>query len=669
MTEHVQTAHSAAAHSTASGDVDSSFSVSALFRRIERADLFRVAAVLVLTVTVSIIQLAVANPTWAMRLTVLCTVIGLVIGCWPIVKESWEDLRARKMSMDLSMLIAIVAAATIGQWLTSLVIVVFVLLAEILEDLCMWRGKDALSDLMSFLPDQVRLRIDESKIRNVPLSQIHPGQVIVVAPGGRIPVDGTVIAGASDVDESRITGESMPVYRDVGTAVYSGSVNQDGALEIEVSQVGEDSSYGRIVRALADAQSSSAPVQRLADTLATALVLIAVVGAVATWFLTGDLRSAISVIIVAGSCGVVAGTPLAMLASMARAARRGAFVKDGLHMESLSKVDTVIFDKTGTLTSGAPEVTRVIAAAGIDGSELLSVAASAESYSEHPLGKAIVRYAAAHDVRTHAVERFESIAGRGVRCMIEGTAIVVGTRRFMPHSGEAGIDGAAPEADVRHATARSVDTRTGSLDAESSVYVSRNGRYMGRIMLADEPHEHAAGAVAELRRRGVRVMMLTGDRKEVAVAVAGRLGIQQVHAELLPEDKASLVKQERAAGHRVAMVGDGVNDAPVLALADVGIAMGSGTDIARESADVILISSDINDVTSLLFTARRARGVIIFNFVGTVVVDLLGMVLAAFGILTPLLSAMVHVGSESAFILNSARLIPGREKRLNHPRK
>ncbi len=669
MTEHAQTANSAAAHSTASGDADSAFAASTLFRRIERADLFRVAAVLALTVTVAIIQLAVANPTWTLRLTVSCTVVGLVIGCWPIVKESWEDLRARKMSMDLSMLIAIVAAAAIGQWLTSLVIVVFVLLAEILEDLCMWQGKDALSDLMSFLPDRVRVRIDESKTGNVPLSRIHPGQVVVVAPGGRIPVDGIVIAGASNVDESRITGESMPVYHDVGSAVYSGSVNQDGALEIEVLQVGEDSSYGRIVRALADAQSSSAPVQRLADTLATALVLIAVVGAVVTWFLTGDVRSAISVIIVAGSCGVVAGTPLAMLASMARVARRGAFVKDGLHMESLSKVDTVIFDKTGTLTSGAPEVTRVIAATGVDESELLAVAASAESYSEHPLGKAIVRYAAAHKVGIHAVEHFESVAGRGVRCTVEGMAIVAGTRSFMPQIDEEGVGGAATVSDMQNPSAWSSDSMSDALDAQSSVYISRNGRYIGRILLADALREHAADAIASLHSQGVRVIMLTGDREEVAVAAARQLGIRHAHAELLPEDKAALLKQEKGAGHRVAMVGDGVNDAPVLALADVGIAMGSGTDIARESADVILISSDINDVTSLLFTARRARGIIMFNFAGTIIVDVLGMILAAFGILTPLLSAIVHVGSESAFILNSARLIPGREKRLNHPRK
>jgi heavy metal translocating P-type ATPase len=632
------------------GEEDADFRITALLHRIERSDLIRVLICMVLTIIVGLTGVLVHETTYRLYLVIGFTVVGLGYGCWPIVKESWEDIRAKRMSMDLSMLIAIVAAAVIGQWLTSLVIVVFVLLAEILEDLCMDQGRNALSDLMAFLPSSVRIRDGALGQREIPLSEVVPGQVVIVAPGGRIPVDGEVIAGSSTADESRITGESMPVTLEPGSTVYSGSVNQDGALEIRVSHVGEDSSYGRIVSALRDAQSSAAPVQRLADTLATTLVLTAVAGAVVTWLLTGDIRSAISVIIVAGACGVAAGTPLAMLASMARVARSGAFVKDGVHMESLSRVDTVIFDKTGTLTRGTPEVTRILPAANQEESTLLSLAASAEAYSEHPLGKAIVEYATIQGTDILSVQEFENQAGRGVRCVIDGHVIRVGTLGFMPEVLRA----------QQTTLMQAQDDLPQDVGAQSLVHVSRDDQYMGSILLADTPRESAAQCVAQLHRQGMRVVMLTGDRDEVAQTVARQLGIDDVHAELLPEDKSSALACEREAGHRIAMVGDGVNDAPVLALADVGIAMGSGTDIARESADVVLISSNLNDVAVLLHTARRARRIILFNFAGTILVDALGMVLAAFGILTPLLSAIVHVGSESAFILNSARLIPRR---------
>ncbi|MCI1636249.1 heavy metal translocating P-type ATPase [Bifidobacterium sp.] len=635
-------------------------SILSLLRRIEHEDLIRVLVCLALTAAVGLLDLFQDVSTVMVPLIIGLTIVGLIVGCWPIVKESWEDIRAKKMSMDLSMLIAIVAAAAIGQWLTSLVIVVFVLLAEILEDLCMDQGEDALSDLMSFLPHQVRVRVSEFEQKDIPLSEVQIGQVVIVSPGGRIPVDGEVVAGSSSVDESRITGESMPVALSVGSAVYSGSVNQDGALEISVSKVGEDSSFGRIITALKDAQSSSAPVQRLADTLATALVLIAVAGAVLTWIVTQDIRSAISVVIVAGSCGVVAGTPLAMLASMARVARTGAFVKDGLHMESLSGIDTVIFDKTGTLTKGTPEVTQVLAEPDIDESVLLGIASSAESYSEHPLGKAIVEYANAHGIKPIHAEHFESTAGRGVRCSINGQIVTVGTEAFMPQRVRESIATLTSTSLQSSTSAPSTANSADRTVVQSAVHIACDEHYLGSIMLADAPRTSAASCIAELHRQGIRVVMLTGDRTQVAEEIAKQLGIDHVHAELLPEDKATALKRQREAGHRIAMVGDGVNDAPVLALADVGIAMGSGTDIARESADVVLISSDLNDVASLLHTARRARRIIMCNFVGTIVVDAIGMLLAAFGILTPLFSAIVHVGSESAFILNSARLIPRR---------
>ena len=534
--------------------------------------------------------------------------MGLAVGCWPIAAEAWEDLRHRKMSMELSMLIAVVAAGAIGEWVTSLVIAAFVLAAEILEDLSKDRGRDALTDLMAFLPETVRVRRGDGT-QGLPLAEVRPGDVVVVAPGGRVPVDGTVAAERSSVDQSRITGEPLPVDVSAGETVYAGSINRVGALEIRAERVGSDSSYGRIVEAIRRAQSSQAPVQRLADRFAAYLVYLALAGAAVTFAVTRDWTSTISVVVVAGACGIAAGTPLAVLAAIARVARSGAFVKDGAHLEALSQAGAIVFDKTGTLTAGAPVVSKVLPAPGTSPEDLLAVLAAAESYSEHPLGEAVVEHARSLGLPVAAPEAFEYEPGLGIRARVGGRAVAAGGSALVPD---------APEA--------AEESREG---VPPPIHVDVDGAYAGTVLLAD----------------------------------AGQLGIDRVHAGLLPDEKMTVVDALRSQGRRVAMIGDGVNDAPALARADVGIAMGSGTDVARDSADVVLISSNLDDLVATVAVARRARRIVAFNFAGTVAVDLLGMMLAGIGLLTPILAALVHVGSETAFILNSARLIPGRVRR------
>ncbi|GAA1530656.1 cation-translocating P-type ATPase [Brevibacterium picturae] len=538
------------------------------------------------------------------------------------------------------MLIAIVAAAAIGEWTTALVITAFVLAAEILEDLSMDRGRDALTDLMSFLPETVQVR-NSGGTAILPLADVAEGDIIVVAPGGRIPVDGTVVVGESTPDQSRITGEPLPVDVTVGDEVFAGSINQVGAVEIRAERVGTDSSYGRIIAAVRHAQSTEPPVQRLADRLAAYLVYLAPIGAAITYLVTRDLTSTIAVVVVAGACGIAAGTPLAVLAAIARIARSGAFVKDGAHLEALSTVDTVIFDKTGTLTTGTPAVVDVRTADGADPDGLLVLAAAAESYSEHPLGQAIVTHARTQGLPVGPCGEFAYLPGRGVTAKVAGKAVAAGNRTLVTD---------APEAVDGQGTA-------------TAVHVGIDGDYAGTILLADTIRESAQAAVAELHRRGLRTMMITGDQEATANAVAAELGIDDVWAGLLPDEKLAAIDAERAAGCRLAMVGDGVNDAPALARSQVGIAMGSGTDIARESSDVVLISSDLDDIVHTVRVARRARRIVMFNFAGTIAVDLVGMALAAFGMLSPVLAAFIHVGSETAFILNSARLIPGRARR------
>jgi heavy metal translocating P-type ATPase len=617
---------------TASGVAEADYaaeSALSLWQRIDREDLRRVAVVGALALVAAVLSW-LGTAWW---LVAAVAAVGLAVGCWPILVEAFQDVRSRRMSMELSMLIAILAAAVIGEWVTALVITAFVLAAEILEDLSMERGRDALTDLMSYLPTRVQVR-EGATVRSVDLAEVRVGDVVMVLPGGHVPVDGTVLDGRSSVDQSRITGESLPVDVAPGSRVFAGSVNQAGALAVRTTEVGEASSYGRIVAAVRAAQESEAPVQRLADRLAGWLVYVALAGAVATWLVTRDLTATISVVIVAGACGVAAGTPLAVLAAIARTARRGAFVKDGTHLEQLSRVDTVVFDKTGTLTNGEPAVAAVHPAPGHTADEVLRAAASAEQLSEHPIAQAILSHAQARGLQLATPEDFDNQPGLGITALIDGVVVRAGNAAHVP--GHAAVP----------------------VGPGTAVHVQFGDAYAGTIMLTDTVRDTARPSVEALRRMGLAVVMMTGDNVDVARAVGDQVGIDDVHAGLLPDGKTRLIEQLRSGGARVAMVGDGVNDAPALARAGVGIAMGSGTHVARESADIVLISSDLSDLVSAFDTARRARRIVLTNFVGTIAVDLIGMLLAAFGILGPVLAAIVHVGSESAFILNSARLIP-----------
>ncbi len=689
MTVHPPTAHvsppaSAPSASTPALPVDDSDELSntgtpsgartgeRILERIEWADVVRIAVVGVAALGAWIAG-TTGTPGWAVG---AAGAVVLAVGCWPLLVEAAGDLRERRMSMELSMLLAIVAAAAIGEWVTALAVTVFALCAEVLEELSMDRGRDALTDLMSFLPQTARVvgapETTESAesaeaaeasqspgVTEVPLDEVRPGQVIALSPGGRVPVDGVVRTGRADVDQSRITGEALPVQVGPGDRVPAGSITR-GALELEVERVGEESSYGRIVAAVRHAQSSRAPVQRLADRLAARIVYLALAAALVTFLVTRDVRATISVIIVAGACGVAAGTPLAVLAAIARAARCGAFVKDGTHLEQLSAVDMVVVDKTGTLTVGEPQVVSVLpteAAAG-EG-EVLALAAAAEWNSEHPIGRAIYAEAAVRDLTVPMPGDVAYSPGAGVSAHVEGRQITVGRCRGQKNQPERDASDCDDEA------ALSTESDPEAPSATSVVEVRADGQLLGTIALADRLRQGAAAAVRDLGDMGLEVLMLTGDSAASARHVAGLLGLteEQVRADLLPTDKEEVVDSLRRAGKRVAMVGDGVNDAPALGAADVGIAMGTGTDVAREAGDVVLVGSAPADLVETVRVARRARRIIMVNFVGTVVVDVVGMIAAGLGLLGPVAAALVHVVSESAFILNSARLVPRRRRR------
>jgi Cd2+/Zn2+-exporting ATPase/Cu+-exporting ATPase len=567
-----------------------------------------------------------------------------LIGGWPIYEEAWENVRNRRMTMELSMTIALIAALCIGQFFTALVIAFFVLFAELLESYTVGGGRRAIEKLIESLPRQVTVR-RAGKERQVAVGEVSCAETIVIRPGERVPADGTVIKGHSFVDQASITGESLPVEKAEGSKVFAGAINKDGVLEVRVEKIGRDTTFGKIIQIVEQAEKSKAPVERIADRLAAALVYFAFGTAVLTFIVTRNLTSTIAVIIVAGACGVAAGTPLAILAGIGSAARRGIVVKGGLYLEQLNGINTVVLDKTGTLTLGAPKITSITPLNGTNEDTVLQVAAIAEQHSEHPLGEAIVQCAREHQLPLREYRSIRYVPGKGLSCTEgNGEEILVGTRGLFE---EHGIEISQDAKQILAAKERAGHT---------AVLVGRDKNVLGGIVLADELRAEAKDAVAALNRRGYRTILLTGDAPQTAEAVGQELGVNEWIGGLLPEQKVDKIRELLRAGRKMAMVGDGVNDAPALAEATVGIAMGQGSDVALETADITLMTSDLSRLVEVLGISKRCYRVIMFNFWGTIVVDTIGIVFAFLGMLAPIIAALIHVGSELAFILNSARL-------------
>jgi heavy metal translocating P-type ATPase len=543
--------------------------------------------------------------------------------------------------MELSMTIALLSALAIGEFFTALVITGFVLAAEVLEGLTVGRGRRAIQSLLDFLPRTVAVRRNDQVIE-IASDQVQLGDTVMVKPGGRIPVDGAVLSGRSFVEQAAITGEAMPVEKVPGDAVYAGTINQSGALEIDAQKLGRDTTFGRIIEAVERAEKSRAPIQKTADRLAGYLVYFALGAAILTFIITHNVRSTISVVIVAGACGIAAGTPLAILGAIGRAAHQGAIIKGGLYLEALAAVDTVLLDKTGTLTFGTPQIREVVSANGFTERQIIAAASIAERKSEHPLAKAVVTRAMALAIPLVEPDEFSYTPGRGVIVGYKGEQILVGSMALL----------------VEHGMTRGLPASGNGADGASEVYVARAGQVLGSIRIADVLRPEAKNAIAAMGQMGLKTVLLSGDTQAATSSVGRGLGVDEAVGGLLPEQKAKWVTELRSKGRNVAMVGDGINDAPALVEANVGIAMGSGTDVARESADVILIGSDLSKLVETLRVARRCRGIIMQNFIGTLVVDSVGVGMAAFGFLNPLLAAFIHVTSELAFILNSTRLLP-----------
>jgi heavy metal translocating P-type ATPase len=578
---------------------------------------------------------------WMLRDWLACT--ATLVGGFPIFKEAWENLRKRRMTMELSMTLALVAALCIGQFLTALVIAFFVLFAEMVEAYTVGSGRRAIQTLIDALPRQVRVRRGGEE-RELGTNEVVAGETIIIRPGERIPADGVVIKGHSFVDQSSITGESLPVEKVEQSKLFAGTINKDGVLEVTVEKIGRDTTFGKIIEIVEQAEKSKAPVERVSDRLAAGLVYFAFGAAVLTFMVTRNLTSTIAVIIVAGACGVAAGTPLAVLAGIGSAARRGIIIKGGLYLEQISQINTVVLDKTGTLTLGVPEVTSITTLNGASENQVLQTAAIAEQHSEHPLGEAIVRRARERNVPLREYANLHYLPGKGLTCEDKGSEILVGSRALFEERGVS--------VPVEFAAEYSATRAMG----ETTVLVGRDRRVLGAVTLADQLRGEARQAVSRLKSLDLRTILLTGDSSNTAKTIGDSLGVDEAIGDLLPQRKLEKIRSLLQRGNKVVMVGDGVNDAPALVEATVGVAMGQGSDVALETADVTLMTSDLSRLVEVFAISKRCYRVIMFNFWGTIGVDTVGIILAFFGLLAPIIAALIHVGSELAFILNSARL-------------
>ena len=551
-------------------------------------------------------------------------------------------------------------------------IVTLILLGTWLEVRAKGRTGEAIRALLGLQPRVARVRRDDAEIE-VPLEAVQPGDIVVVRPGEKVPVDGEVIEGRSTIDESMLTGESMPVEKSAGDEVIGATMNRTGSFAFRATRVGSETALAQIVRLVKEAQGSKAPVQRLADVIAAYFVPIVIAVAIATfvtWYVLGPepsltyaIVTSVAVLIIACPCALGLATPTAIMVGTGRGAAMGILIKDAESLETAQAVEVIVFDKTGTVTRGQPSVTDVVPAAGVTKEELLAIAAAAERGSEHPIGEAIVREAEGCGLAIPRATAFVALAGRGIEAEVEGRRVLIGTPDLLAARGiPVALDGG-----------RSAD-RAGELadDGKTTVLVAVEGRAIGLVAVADTVQEGSAEAVRTLRERGLEVVMLTGDNRRTAAAIARSVGIDRVLAEVQPDEKAARVRELQESGKRVAMVGDGINDAPALAQADVGIAIGTGTDVAIEAGDITLIRSDLRGVVQAIALSSRTMRTIKQNLFFAFVYNVVGIPIAA-GVLwpwtglllAPWVGALAMVLSDVTVMGNSLKLRTARLERTS----
>jgi Cd2+/Zn2+-exporting ATPase len=568
---------------------------------------------------------------------------AVAIGLYPLAKTGLIDLvKERKIGTEIFVTIATLVAMFGGETVAGAVLMVIILIAEFIAELNIDRARASIKSLIGSVPQTALVREADGRERTVGIAEVKAGQIVLIRTGEKIPVDGTVVGGAAAVNQAPITGESVPQDKAEGAQVFAGTIVESGAIDVRTDKVGGDTIFSRIIALVEDAESERAPVQKLADRVASWLIPIVLVFLVGVFIVTGDVSKVVTLLIFTSPAELGLATPLVMIAAIARAARTGILIKGGLYLELLARADAIVFDKTGTLTANKPEVVKVaVFDAELPEAELLRLAAAADRRSAHPLAKAVVDEATRRNLNVPEPQDFEQLQARGVKATVEGKTVLVGNPALLR---EAGV---------------SVD-RPVEGTGQTPVHVAIDGRFAGVIYIADQLRPGAKQAIAALKASGVkRIVMLTGDNAATAKAIAEGLGIDEIKADLLPEDKVAAIAELQQQGFKVAMVGDGVNDAPALARAEVGIAMGGGgAQAALEAADIALMTDDLNKIVAARNIARRSYRTIQENlWVGVGVVHGLGITAALMGWIGPIEAAFIHLGPDVLVFLNSVKLL------------
>lgn len=572
--------------------------------------------------------------------------IGVVIviaGGWQIYRNVIRATFKRKIISHTLMTVGVIAALAVGEWVTAAIVVIFMRVGDYVEKFTTESARRAVKELTAIAPQTARVERNSAEVE-IPVKEVMVGEIVIVRPGEKIPVDGEVVSGQATVDQAAITGESMPVEVTSGSHVFAATIAKLGSLRVKTLRVGVDTTFGRVVKMVEEAEANRADVQRFADKFSGYYLPIVAGIAALTFLISRNPLSTAAVLLVACSCSIALATPVAMLASIGGSAKRGLLIKGGKYLEILARADIVLVDKTGTLTLGQPQITDVIPLNGLPASEVFTLAASAERYSEHPLAEAVRAAARLQNLSLSEPQDFEAIPGMGVRANVNGSLVAIGNRRLIPAAESLPIAQQLEE------------------QGKTLLFVTHNTELAAVIAASDTLRPEVPTALAELRALGIKhVELLTGDNERTAAALAEKLGVEY-RANLLPEHKIQIVKDYQAKGHTVVMVGDGVNDAPALAQANIGIAMGAaGTDIAIEAAHVALMREDWTLVPEVIRIARRTMGVVKMNLAFTAVYNVVGLALAAFGILPPVLAAAAQSLPDIGILANSARLIQQKE--------